>query len=349
MLDYLEDDLKDVLNNTVDCWANLQHKTIFITGGTGFFGIWLQMTFIHANRELNLNSNMILLTRDRQKFLKNYPWITNYEEIKFVEGDITDFEFFEGNVDYIIHAATEASVKLNLEEPLIMFNTIVNGMQRILDFAKFKSVQSFLFTSSGAVYGKQPSAIDCLPEDYIGGPVTNDSSSVYGEGKRIAEVLAAVYYKHHNVPVKIARCYAFIGPFLPLGGTFAAGNFIKNLIDKENIVIEGDGTPFRSYLYAADLMTWLWSILFKGQNNRPYNVGSDKAISISELANLVMTHDLKNELQVIVKSPPGQGDPLRYVPDISRASNELGLQINIDLALALQKTIDFNKHHYNGQ
>lgn len=343
MLEYLEDDLKAVLNYTKDCWTEVKNKTIFITGGTGFFGIWLQMSFIHINRELNLNSNIILLTRDKNKFLKSYPWIIDYPEISFLEGDISNFEFFEDRVDYVIHAATEASVKLNLEEPLNMFETIVNGTKRILDFAKQKRVKSFLQVSSGAIYGKQPSQIENLPEDYAGGPLTNDSTAVYGEGKRMAEVLCAVYHTHYKLPVKIARCYAFIGPFLPLDGHFAAGNFIRNNLNKENIVIEGDGTPFRSYMYSADLMIWLWTILFKGNNNSPYNVGSDQSISISQLANYIIQQRECEKLEVIVRTPFTGGLPLRYVPDIKKANKDLNLRIYTSLESSISKTLAFNK------
>lgn len=345
MLEYLKDDLEYIFGNTQQYWEALRDKTIFITGGTGFFGVWLQMSFVFINRKLNLNANVIILTRDKAKFLQKNPWLKEYSELSFLEGNISTFNFVEGNVDYIIHAATEASVKLNLENPLTMFDTIVNGTKRILDFAKLKKVKSFLLTSSGAVYGKQPSDLRALTEDYIGAPVSNESSSVYGEGKRMAEVLCSVYYEHFQIPIKIARCYAFIGPYLPLDSHFAAGNFIKNVLNKEDIIIEGDGTPFRSYMYASDLMVWLWTILFAGENNRPYNVGSDIAVSISSFADLVLeVADIK-DIRVHVKSPLSGIPSLRYVPNVDRAINELGLHVQCDLKESIKKTIAFNKHN----
>ncbi len=126
--------------------------------------------------------------------------------------------------------AIEASVKLNLESPLVMFDTIVNGTKRVLDLAVEKRVEGFLFTSSGAIYGNQPLNISHMYEEYEGGPDISDSKSIYGEGKRIAEVLCSVYFEKHNINVKVARCFAFIGPYLPLNSNFAAGNFINNII-----------------------------------------------------------------------------------------------------------------------
>lgn len=344
MMDRLNEDLDLILAKTNGLWEEVKDKTIFITGGTGFFGIWLQMSFISINRRLGLNSRLILLTRNKRKFLDGYPWIEEYDEITFLEGDINNFDFVKDDIDYIIHAATEASVKLNLEEPLTMFETVVNGTKRILEFARIKKVKSFLLTSSGAIYGKQPSEVGNVTEDFQGCPNPSDPGAVYGEGKRMAEVLCAVYHKHYNLPVKIARCYAFVGPFLPLDGAFAVGNFIKNVINDEDILIEGDGTPYRSYLYAGDLMIWLWTILLKGENNYPYNVGSDQSVSIKNLAMLVAEDNIVKKTSINIKTPESGKPPLRYVPSINRAEKELGLKIYTDLKTAIRKTIVFNRN-----
>jgi len=341
MLAYLEKDLETVLNSNIPAWNKLRNKTIFITGGTGFFGIWLQMSFIYINRKLGLDSKIIALTRNKNIFLTKYPWLIDYKEIELLEGDVLTFDFFEEEVDYIIHAATDASVKLNVEKPITMFETIVNGTKRVLEFGRVKKVKSFLFTSSGAVYGKQPTAIENLSEEFSGAPEPSDPSSVYGEGKRMAEVLCAIYNTQFGLPVKIARCYAFLGPFLPLDEHFAAGNFIRNLLNNEDIIIEGDGTPYRSYMYAADLAAWLWTILFDGKSNHPYNVGSDQPISIAKLGELISR--FKPNTKVIVKTPASSQNPQRYVPSISRAINELSLMVYTDLKTSLSKTIEFNK------
>lgn len=345
MIKYFQDDLNLVLDNTLDSWKEIKNKTIFITGGTGFFGIWLIMSFIYINQTLKLNSRIILLTRNKNLFIKKHEWLIEYSEISFVEGDVISFDFIEDDIDYIIHAATEASVKLNIEEPLTMFETVVNGTKRVLDFAKLKKVKSFLFTSSGAVYGKQPSHFENISEDYLGSPNLSDSSSVYGEGKRMGEVLCAVYHKHFDLPVKIARCYAFMGPFIVLDSHFAAGNFIGNKIKGEDIIIEGDGTPIRSYMYSADLVIWLWTVLFKGENNTPYNVGSNQPISISNLAELISNNNNSIKSNVVIKSKLSNKPLLRYVPDITRAVNELNLKVYTDIENCVRKTIDFYENN----
>lgn len=333
------EDLEHIYQNTKDIWESFRGKSIFLTGGTGFFGKWILHSFIYINQMLKLNAKLIVLTRNKNAFFELFPDLIERKEVIFIEGDVCNFDFPEEKIDYIIHAATEASVKLNLESPLVMFNTVVNGTKRVLDLAVIKNVKSFLFTSSGAIYGNQPDTLSNIEENYNGAPDLTNSLSVYGEAKRMAEVLCSVYYEHYNIPVKIARCFAFIGPYLPLESNFAAGNFIHNVLMKEDIVLNGDGSSLRSYMYASDLVVWIWTILFKGASNFPYNVGSDISISIKELALLIKT--CTNSKQLNIKISDTEKKSNKYVPSIYRAKNGLNLTMNVDLETAILKTVDF--------
>lgn len=337
----LKEDLEHILIHTKDIWENFKDKTIFITGGTGFFGKWFLETFAYASNKLNLNCKIIVLSRKPEKFLDEFVYIKNNPIFKFVKGDVRNFISPSEPIDYIIHAATEASAKLNNEEPLLMMDTIIEGTKRTLELAKEKRVKSFLFISSGAVYGKQPSDITHISEDYIGAPNCQDPSSAYGEGKRVGELLSAIYFKQFGVPVKIARCFAFVGPYLPLDAHFAIGNFILNALKGEDIIIKGDGTPYRSYLYAADLMIWLLTILLKGKNNVAYNVGSDEDLNIKELANTIADcFEIKIEVE-IKTIPDTKSNIERYVPSVTRIKQELQLDVNIDLISSAKKTIKY--------
>jgi dTDP-glucose 4,6-dehydratase len=337
----LESDLEHILVHTSDLWSNLKDSTIFVTGGTGFFGKWFLETFAYANQEKAANLRVIILSRDPDKFLKQYPHFGNNASFKFIKGDVRDFPYPDEPIHYVIHAATESSGKLNIEDPLLMFDTIVNGTLNVLNLAKQKNPKAFLFTSSGAVYGKQPPDITHVTEDYKGGPDTTNFRSAYSEGKRAAELLCSVFHERWHVGIKIARCFAFVGPYLPLGGHFAIGNFIGNALRDENITILGDGTQHRSYLYAADLVIWLYTILLKGVSNRPYNVGSDKDVSIHELAQHVNKVNSKVVVKVLGKSTTGALAE-RYVPSIDRARDELYLDCFVSLDNAIRQTFEFN-------
>jgi dTDP-glucose 4,6-dehydratase len=132
-----------------------------------------------------------------------------------------------------------------------------------------------------------------------------------------------------------------VGPYLPLDTHFAIGNFIHNLLRQEDIVVKGDGTPLRSYLYASDLAIWLWTILFKGVDNYPYNVGSEDAISIEDLANLIAEQDPSRNTHVLVYETKKNHPAHSYVPSIARAKNELKLLVNINITEAIRKTMAF--------
>ncbi len=158
-----------------------------------------------------------------------------------------------------------------------MIDTIVEGTRRTLEFARQCSARKFLLTSSGAVYGKQPPDMTHIPEEYLGAPDPTDSSFCLMEwGNAVQNYCVQYMQSRYGFEAKIARCFAFVGPYLPLDIHYAIGNFIRDGLSGGPIVVLGDGTPRRSYLYAADLAIWLWTILFKGQSCRPYNVGSDE-------------------------------------------------------------------------
>lgn len=338
----LFEDLEHIFTHTRDLWEELRNKHIFITGGTGFFGCWLLESFAYINEKLRLNSEALILTRNYESFKKKAPHLAKNPTIKFYTGDVRDFKFPEGHFPFIIHAATEASAKLNEENPLEMFNIIVKGTEHILEFAKSCGVEKFLLTSSGAVYGKQPPNLTHVPEDYNGAPEPTNPNSAYGEGKRAAELLCTLYAKKYNFEAKIARCFAFVGPYLPLDIHYAIGNFIRDGINGGPIKVNGDGTPYRSYLYAADLAIWLWTILFKGKSCQPYNVGSDKAISIAELANTVAQSFSPPKEVYIAKKPIAGKTPDRYVPNVEKIAKELNLYQNIYLGEAILKTISWH-------
>ena len=337
----LKDDLDHVLKYTKNLWEEVRNKRIFITGGTGFFGCWLLESFIWANEKLNLNAEVLVLTRDYEKFKNKAPHLASNTQIRFHIGDVRNFTFPEGQFEYIIHAATESSAKLNAENPLLMFDTIVEGTRHTLEFARHCGASKFLLTSSGAVYGKQPPELSHIPEDYNGAPDTMDPNSAYGEGKRVAELLCAIYSRQYGIECKIARCFAFVGPYLPLDAHYAIGNFIRDALKGGPIEIKGDGTPYRSYLYAADLVIWLWTILFKGESGQPYNVGSENEISIVDLAKNLATQN-KPELSIIImrKSEPNQL-PERYVPSNKKIDKNLGLREIIGLGESIRKTIGY--------
>jgi dTDP-glucose 4,6-dehydratase len=219
-----------------------------------------------------------------------------------------------------------------------MLSTIIAGTERTLEFAVKHGARKFLLASSGAVYGKQPADVTHIPESYAGAPDPVDAANVYAEGKRTAELLCALYQKTGRLDCKIARCWAFCGPHLRLDQHFAIGNFIGDVLAGRPIQIQGDGTPRRSYVYAADLAVWLWTILLRAPALVPFNVGSVHDVSILELAQTVaMTLNPQTEIRVARQAVAGAA-PLRYVPCVDRAREMLGLRQTVGLEECISRT-----------
>ena len=205
-------------------WEELRSKRIFLTGGTGFFGKWLLESFLHANREHKLGAKLCILTRNPTAFLDSNPPSGSKDVVA-----TRDFPFPPEAFSHVIHAATDASATLNETDPLAMIDVITQGTRRVLEFARHSGAQKFLLTSSGAVHGRQPFELTHLPENYAGAPDLTQPKWAYGEGKRLAELYCTIYHHKFGLETKIARCFAFVGPYLPLDQHFAIGNLSRRL------------------------------------------------------------------------------------------------------------------------
>lgn len=334
-------DLDHILNHTEALWEGLRAKRIFITGGTGFVGIWLLESFLHANEKLGLNAEAWVLSRHPDRFIAQLPHLANRRELQFVTGDIRDFTYPSGSFSHIIHAAADVKGRSGSGLQEEVFDIITAGTQRLLSLLAQARPEQMLFVSSGAVYGPQPLNVSHIGESHQGAPDPLLSSSAYGLGKLFAEHICAVHATRNQYEVKIARCFAFIGPHLPLNEGLAIGNFIRDGLQGGPIRQMSDGKGIRSYLYAADLTIWLWNLLFRGKSCRAYNVGSSSAISIGELGEMIAK--LCGVPAPVAARGSFPTQPSSYVPSVERATMELGLKEHIPLDEALLRTLAWHQ------
>lgn len=308
----------------------LNNTNILITGGTGLFGKSILNFLIYIRQYYNFN--ITILTRNRYDFLFNYPNY-NLDFISFIDGDIRNFTC-DKEYDYIIHAAAPASLDLEKSNPMEMYSIILDGTKNIINITSKMNVKKLLFTSSGAVYGEQYESVKSFKESYDGCPAT-----YYGKAKKISEEL----FLDSSINVSIARCFAFVGPYLNLSIHFAAGNFIRDVIQNKNIIIKGDGRPLRSYLYTADLVIWLFTMLLNSNDKSIYNVGSSNEISIYDLAKKV-SHSINNYTgNIEVLTEPNYNYPTpKYIPDNTKIIKELNVKENYTLDDAIKRTIEWN-------
>jgi len=337
----LKTDLDHILAHTRGLWDELRGKSIFITGGTGFLGCWLLESFAWASDKLGLCATAVVLTRDPVAFMKKAPHLATHPAIHLYTGDVRSFEFPPGHFSHVIHMATDENHRLTVKDPMLMLDTILHGAWHTLDFARYCGAQKFLLGSSGAVYGIQPPDLTCIPEEYNSAIDVTDPAVAFMEGKRVAELLCLNYSRQYGIEGKVFRGFTFVGPYLPLGIHYAIGNFIGDAIRSRPIQVKGDGTPYRSYLYAADAVIWLWTMLCRGEAGRIYNIGSEEDLTIAEVAARV-AEVIKPPGVVRIASHPTPGQPPeRYVPLTRRARMELGLKQYIGLSEAIERTVQW--------
>jgi dTDP-glucose 4,6-dehydratase len=311
--------------------------SLLVIGGSGFFG----KSILDAYMRGLLNSwgidSISILARSTASLSTQFPELID-DSIKLINGDIArchDLPFS----DYVIHAAASTDASNYLARPDLEKKNIQAGTYNYCELAKkFHQSSKIVYCSSGAVYGQQPPGIDYLPEDYVGGSADEMATTKrdYAAAKRDAEFAIRILGSRGGA-VSIARCFAFVGEYLPRDKHFAIGNFIEDGLLGRPINVKATLPVYRSYMHADDLVYWLMAICNSANKNCPiYNVGSDEAWDIRELANLIA----KRFGVEVTKGEFVQGKIDRYIPSINKAKNELGLYLSMDLSSAIDKTIE---------
>jgi dTDP-glucose 4,6-dehydratase len=337
----LRDDLDSVIDMAADDLRIFRNARIYLTGGTGFVGTWMLASIVRANARQNLHISVDVLSRNPGAFGLREAELSRSPGVRVIEGDVRAGVAHDTRHDAVIHTATPTAPTASPRET---FDSMVAGDRAALEAAALSGNIPFLYTSSGAVYGRQPPSCYALDEKYTGAPDPLVPGLAYHHGKRTGELLCAMAASEQRVAVKIARLFAFVGPHLPLERNFAVGNFVGDALRSAPIVVRGDGTPVRSYLYASDMAVWLWAILARGTVARAYNVGSESPLSIEALANRVSEADGRAlPVEVRGKSLSCGQSPERYVPDTERVRHELGVAETVGLSTALRRTLAFHR------
>lgn len=296
----------------------LRGKVVLITGGTGFFGVWMISALLSVKRCLGGDLRLILLSRNPEKFLQTHVDQRFDRQIEFVRGDVRDFRLDrEQRVTHLVHMATTNAVETFAgEDQLKKLEMLYLGTLNVLEQCG-RSLESTLFTSSGVAYGVNRNTL--ISESDLTGPDTTDLGAALSLGKLVAEYLVAYYAVKFGYSYSIARCFAFGGQYLPLDIHYAFGNFIRDALDGKDIVIRGDGQDVRSYLYIGDATAWLLRLLVE-PDNQTYNVGSSQPVSIESLARKIASQS-KVPVNVTIqgrRSDVGNFHRSSYVPSTDK-------------------------------
>lgn len=332
----VEQDLAAIDTALAPLWPSFDGARLFFTGATGFIGRWMIEALVRAPVDVEIT----ILSRDPAGFAARVPHLAR--RCRMIGGNVIDFDASVGAFTHVVHAATDASAALNANDPRRMFDTIVAGTRHVLDFAIERGRPRVLNLSSGGIYGIQPPDLPFIPESWTGACDPLDPRSAYGAGKHAAEMLCTIYGAQFGLDIVTARIFALLGPLLPLDIHFAAGNFIRDAIAGRTITVVGSGQAERSYLYVADLAVWLWTLLLRGRTGAAYNVGSEEAVSIADLACRTAALLGAPDVEILGRPDPGWNAG-RYVPSTALLRNELGLTPTVDLDAAIRRTALANR------
>lgn len=339
------EDLEHMAGGIARSAAALRGARLLITGGTGFFGIWLLEGLLYANDKLGLDLTLCVLSRDPDRFLASTgSHLKGRTGIVWIKGTVQSFDDSAGPFTHILHAASESNPDGAKDWAFRHLNSALHGTQTLIDLAVKHKTKALLVTTSGAVYAHPDKVVDQrFVEGYAGADDYASEKNVYGQAKRTMETMVAVAGRHYGFRSVIARCFAFVGPYLALDSNYAIGNFMRDVMKGQPVVINGDGTPLRSYLYSADLVVWLVRLLAEGADGRAYNVGGEEAVSIGALAHLVNRCG-GGKSEVVIRQQPTPGSVAHaYLPSTARARDELDLTAAIGLEEAVTRTMAWHR------
>lgn len=335
-------ELLQLVHSCESAFRSLADASILITGATGWFGVWLLDALCMADDALRLGIRIAAISRNPCRFLARFRGFVGDPRIAWINMDVRELESSGSGYSHVIHGAADTSIQSSPETSLHLFETIIDGTRRVIAAAG-SQCKSVLLLSSGAVYGPARPGNARFMETDGGGPDPSLVKNAYAEGKRGAELLGAIATKM-GLPIRIARCFAFVGPHMPFDAHFAVGNFIADAVHGRSIRIKSDGLPQRSYLYMTDLIRALLTVLVKGSVGKAYNVGSDMAVSIEELAHCV--DRVVGGRGIVVEG--AASDPSdRYVPDTTRLRAELDFVPEVSLEMAIARTAAWYRARIN--
>jgi len=330
------EDCAKALQLTERLWDHVHRKRIFVTGGSGFFGTWFLELLTSAVDHFELDVDVVVLTRDPIGYQAGRAaHVATHCSVQLWRGDVRNFSFPDGQFDLVAHFGSTGPKAWHDDSPAAFEEMVVAGTKRVYEFAVQRGVRRVLLASSGAVYGGGLPQYP-IPETYLCPRPSELSPNA--RSKLAAEKIAIEYSGRNSGPeTAIARGFAFIGPYLPTGAGFAAHDFLKAAADKKPVQVSGDGSPVRSYLYGSDLAVWLWILLIKAQSTNAWNVGSQSAVSIRDLASTISA-TAKVPLEVLGKDKTSANSSW-YVPNTSNAQNQLSIKQTIQLDEAVKRSL----------
>jgi UDP-glucuronate decarboxylase len=336
----IQEDLLEIYNSGID-WQKFKNKTVLISGANGFLAAYMVEMLLYVSLNQQSNITVIALVRNFEKAKKRFEDYLQFDNLKFIVSDVTEKIDYESKIDYIVHAASQASPKYYATDPIGTINANVAGTINMLEVANKNDVEALLYFSSAEVYGQVDESISLKETSYgIVDPLL--VRSCYAESKRMGENLCVSYSHQYKIKSKIVRPFHTYGPKMDLSDGRVFVDFVANILAGKEILMKSDGTARRAYCYISDAVEAYFKVLLNGEENNAYNVGNpNNEFSVIELANLIVSI-APNKVKV-VRSYLNDDNYLpskvnRVVPDICKI-NKLGWEPKVSARDGFYRTI----------
>lgn len=323
-------------------WNKLKNKTILISGANGMLASYMVFTLLYLNDTKHINCRVLGVVRNEEKAKKRFGDFLLRNDFEIIVTDICEFNSIDEKIDYIIHAAGQASPKYYKIDPVGTLDVNVFGTNNLLKIACTNKVESFLFFSSGEVYGEVDK--EYISEDDYGYLDPTNVRSCYAESKRLGENMCVAWAKQYEVPCKIVRPFHTYGNGFLFDDGRVFSDFVDDIVNHRNILVKSDGSANRAFCYIADAVVAYFIVLLEGKVGEAYNIGNDKcSITIKELAYKLCNMFSDRNIQVVIKSNYDNKNYMKSpnkngTPNIKKAKS-LGWIPNIDIEEGFYRTV----------
>jgi UDP-glucuronate decarboxylase len=320
-------------------------KTVLISGANGMLPAYLVETFLAHNAQRQARVQVIALVRSAPRARRRFAHHADREELHFIEQPLSQALQIQGPVDFIFHGASPASPKLFGADPVGTIEPNTVGTHHLLQLARGKRSESFVYMSSGEVYGRVEDA--CVPtaETQYGYLDLEEPRTCYAEAKRLGEALCVAYAQQYGVPTHSVRPFHTYGPGLRLDDGRVFADFLADILANRPLQMHSDGQARRAYCYLSDATTGFLTVALLGKAGEAYNVGNEQAeVSVRQLAELLqglsphrgqqLTYRARAESSTYLPSPIP-----RNCPDTAKL-RKLGWAPQVGLKQGMQRLLD---------
>jgi nucleoside-diphosphate-sugar epimerase len=325
-------------------WEEFDGRTILVAGANGFLPAAMVETLLTlALRGKAPRLKVIALVRSRENALRRFAAHLGHPTLSIKIADVSQPIDVDGPVDMIVHAASQASPRFYGVDPVGTALPNVVGTNNLLDLARKKQTSRFLYFSSSEVYGAFDGRREPIRETDFGALDPATLRVCYAESKRLGETLCIAYAAQHGVACVIARPFHTYGPGMRLDDGRVFADFVRDMVEGRDIVLNSDGSAERAFCYLADATRAFFTLLLKGESGRAYNVGNSRAVvSIRDLAKTLVEFYPERGLRARF-APPAEGylasRVARLAPDTARLE-ALGWRPETSVADGFRRTIE---------